>query len=214
MSGLVTGPGAASRERFSAGEHDAPPGAALAIPEFQIVPRVGLVLSAVVLIALVAAVASNAPWPLQFVHVVFGSAWTVVDLFVGLAIGPILGSMPLPARIQFTTRFMPKMVVLMPTLVTATLVGGWQLATKLGTNRTSYAEHGWVVASLIVVGVMAVLALGLLEPANIAVLTELKKKKPNTEVIAKLMRRFVYCSGILGVMQIATFVIMTKLASS
>jgi hypothetical protein len=214
MSGLATGPEAGSRGHLSAGAHDAPRGAALAIPEFQIVPRVGLVLSAVVLVALVAAVASNALWPLEFMHVVFGSAWTIVDLFVGLMIGPILGSMPIPARIQFTTRFMPKMVVLMPTLVTATLVGGWQLATKLGTNRTSYPEHGWVVASLIVVGVMAVIALGLLEPANIAVLTELKKKQPNPEVIGKLMHRFVYCSGILGVMQVATFVIMTKLASS
>ena len=214
MTGLAAGPEEVSRGESPADTHDAPSGAAPAIPEFQIVPRVGLVLSAVVLVALVAAVSSNALWPLEFMHVVFGSAWTIVDLFVGLLIGPILGSMPVPARIQFTVRFMPKMVVLMPTLVTATLVGGWQLATKLGTNRTSYPEHGWLVASFIVVGVMAVIALGLLEPANIAVLTELKKKRPNPEVIGRLMRRFVYCSGIVGLMQVATFVIMTKLASS
>ena len=43
----------------------------------------------------------------------------------------------------------------------------------------SNPNHGWVVASYIVVGVMAVLALGLLEPANIAVLFELKKPRPN-----------------------------------
>ena len=36
-----------------------------------------------------------------------------------------------------------------------------------------------MVASFIVVGVMAVIALGLLEPANIAVLFELKKPRPN-----------------------------------
>ncbi|MGA8336391.1 MAG: hypothetical protein WB761_16740, partial [Solirubrobacteraceae bacterium] len=70
-----------------------------------------------------------------------------------------------------------------------------------------------VVASYIIVGVMAVLALGLLEPANIAVLVELKKPRPNPEVIERLMKRFLYCAGILGVMQIATLVIMTKLAS-
>src|SRR5271155_3449060 len=152
------------------------PDDALAIPDFDIVPRVGLALSGVVLVALVVVVVTNRLWPLEFMHVVFGSAWTIVDLFVGLLVGPILGSMPVPARIQFTVRFMPKMVVLMPTLVTATLVAGWQLSTFLGTNQTSYPEHGWVVASFIVVGVMAVLALGLLEPANIAVLTELKKE--------------------------------------
>jgi hypothetical protein len=188
-------------------------GEALAIPEFEIVPRIGLILSAIVLVGLVVAVSANALWPLEFVHVVAGAGWTVIDLFVGLIVGPILSQMPVPARIQFTTRFMPKMVVLMPTLVTATLVAGWQLSTKLGTNLSSYHNHAWLVASFIVVGVMSVIALGLLEPANIAVLTELKKKRPNGAVIEGLMKRFVYCSGLLGLLQVATFVIMTKLSS-
>ncbi len=61
---------------------------------------------------------------------------------------------------------------------------------------------------------MAVLALGLLEPANIAVLFELKKPRPNPAVIERLMKRFMYCAGVLGVLQIATLVIMTKLAAS
>jgi hypothetical protein len=84
----------------------------------------------------------------------------------------------------------------------------------MGTNLTSYPQHGWVVASMIVVGVMSIIALGLLEPANIAVLVELKKPRPNPAVIERLMKRFIYAAGILGVMQIATLVIMTKLASS
>ena len=67
---------------------------------------------------------------------------------------------------------------------------------------------------MIVVGVMAIVALGLLEPANIAVLVELKKPRPNPQVIERLMKRFIYAAGITGAMQIATFVIMTKLASS
>jgi hypothetical protein len=58
-----------------------------------------------------------------------------------------------------------------------------------------------------------VIALGLLEPANIAVLIELKKPRPNPEVIEHLMKRFVYSAGVLGVMQIATLVIMTKLGA-
>jgi hypothetical protein len=33
-------------------------------------------------------------------------------------------------------------------------------------------------------------------------------------VIERLMKRFMYCAGILGLMQIATLVIMTKLGSS
>jgi hypothetical protein len=186
----------------------------LQIPKFDIVPRVGLVISAVLIALVIVAIAVNKLWPLMFFHVSGGAAWTIIDLFLGLILGPIMGMMSPPARVEFTTRLMPKMVVLMPTVVTITLAAGWQLATKTGTNLTSYPNHGWVVASFVVVGVMSILALGLLEPANIAVLVELKKDRPNPAVIEKLMKRFIYCAGILGLMQILTLIFMTQLAST
>jgi hypothetical protein len=183
------------------------------IPPFQIVPRIGLVIITPLLGLLIAAIAVNKLWPLIFFHVAGGAAWTIIDLFLGLVLGPILGSLSIPARIEFTTKLMPKMVVIMPTVVTMTLAAGWQLATKMGTNLTTYPHHSWIVASFIVVGVMSVIALGLLEPANIAVLVELKKPRPNPAVIERLMKRFIYSAGVLGAMQVATLVIMTKLAA-
>jgi len=200
----ITAPPAAAEA-----EH-APPAGPL---DFEIVPLKGLPIVAVIMALLIAAIASNKLWPLTFFHVAGGAAWTIIDLFLGLVLGPIMGRMSVPARIEFTTKLMPKMVLIMPTVVTATLAAGWQLATYLGTNLTSNPLHGWVVASMIVVGVMAILALGLLEPANIAVLFELKKPRPNPVIIERLMKRFIYCSGILGIMQVATLVIMTKLSS-
>jgi hypothetical protein len=185
----------------------------LEIPDFEIVPRVGLIFVGIALVCLIVAIAANKLWPLMFLHVGGGAAWTIVDLFLGLILGPIIGRMSIPARVEFTTRLMPKMVLIMPTVVTLTLVAGWQLGLETGNVFSTSPNHGWVVASYIVVGVMAVLALGLLEPANIAVLIELKKPRPNPHVIERLMKRFIYCAGILGVMQIATLVIMTKLAS-
>jgi hypothetical protein len=192
---------------------DAEPAAAHTPLDFEIVPLKGLPIVAVVMGLLIAAIAANKLWPLEFFHVAGGAAWTIIDLFLGLVLGPIMGKMSVPARIEFTTKLMPKMVLIMPVVVTATLAAGWQLATYLGTNITSNPLHGWVVASMIVVGVMAILALGLLEPANVAVLFELKKPRPNPVVIERLMKRFIYCAGVLGVMQVATLVIMTKLAS-
>jgi len=180
-------------------------------PDFEIVPRIGLMIAAVAAVLLIVAIAVNKLWPLEFLHVAGGAAWTIIDLFLGLVLGPIMGRMSVPARVEFTTKLMPKMVVIMPVVVTLTLAAGWQLSTNLGTNLTAFPNHDWVVASMIVVGVMAVIALGLLEPANIAVLIELKKRRPNPEVIEKLMKRFVYSAGVLGIMQIATLVIMTKL---
>jgi hypothetical protein len=183
-------------------------------PDFDIVPRKGLVLVAIAMVALIVAIAANKLWPLMFLHVAAGAAWTIIDLFLGLVLGPILGHLSVPARIEFTTKLMPKMLLIMPTVVTLTLAAGWQLGANLGTVLSTYPLHGWVVASFIVVGVMSVLALGLLEPANIAVLIELKKPRPNPQVIERLMKRFIYCAGVLGAMQIATLVIMTKLGAS
>lgn len=194
-------------------QEGAPPGPP-PVPPFTIVPRVGVAIAAVILVLLVVSIAGNWLWPLDFFHVAGGGLWTGIDLFVGLAIGPIIGRMSVPARIEFSTRFMPKMLVIMPTLVIVTLAAGYQLARHLGNLQPNYPLHGWLVASYIVVGVMAVIALGLLEPANLAVLFELKKPRPNGERIGRLMRIFVYTAGITGAMQIATLVIMTKLASS
>ncbi len=190
----------------------APP--ALEIPDFKVVPPMGLVFAAIATAAVVVAIAVDKLWPLTFLHVAGGAAWTIIDLFLGLVLGPIMGAMPPPARVQFTTRLMPKMVVIMPIVVGMTLAAGWQLGVHTGDAFASSGVHGWVLASFIVVGVMSVLALGLLEPANIAVLIELKKPRPRPEVIEHLMKRFIYCAGILGAMQVATLVIMTKLGSS
>ena len=181
---------------------------------FEIVPLRGLPIVAVVLVGLVVTIATNQLWSIDFFHVVGGGVWTALDLFLGFVIGPILGRLSIPARIEFTTRFMPKMVLIMPTLVVCTLAAGWQLARHLGYLNNGYSHHGWIVASFIVVAVMAVVALGVLEPANIAVLFELRKPQPNGEIIARLMRRFIVTAGITGAMQVATLVIMTRLATT
>jgi len=182
-------------------------------PKIQIVPVRGLPIVAVVLAGLVAAIATNKLWPLTFYHVVGGGLWTALDLFLGLVIGPILAKMSIQARMEFSARFMPKMLLIMPTLVTMTLASGWQLARLVGNLEVAYPKHWWLTASFIVVGVMAVIAIGILEPANLAVLFEMRKPQPNGELIGKLMRRFIYTAGITGVMQVATLIIMTRLSS-
>ncbi|TAM45156.1 MAG: hypothetical protein EPN61_06425 [Burkholderiaceae bacterium] len=182
-------------------------------PEFEVVPLRGLPIVGLVFVVLIIAIAFNKLWPLIFLHVAFGAAWTIIDLFMGFTLGPIMGKMSAPARTEFMIRLMPKMLLIMPTVVTVTLAAGWQLGTLMGTVNTSFYNHGWIVASYIVVGIMAVIALGLLEPANVAVLFELKKAKPNPAVVGKLMKRFIYSAGATGALQVATLVIMTKIAA-
>jgi hypothetical protein len=178
------------------------------------VPLRGLPVVAAVLAGLVATVATNTLWAVDFFHVVSGGIWTTLDLFLGFVLGPILGRLPVPARTELTTRLMPKLMLIMPTVVVCTLAAGFQLARHLGYLYPTYPDHAWVVASFVVVALMAVIALGLLEPANLAVLFELGKPRPDGEVIGRLMRRFVATAGITGAMQVATLVIMTRLATS
>ena len=181
--------------------------------KIQIVPLAGLPVVAVLIGFVIYAIASNKFWPLMFCHVAGGALWTSIDLFVGLALGPIIGGMSPPARAEFTAKFMPKMVIIMPTVVTMTLATGLQIALHLGTLSINSTARNWLIASMIVVGIMAVVALGVLEPANITVLWEMNKPNPNPEIIATMMKRFVYTAGITGVMQVATLIIMTRVAT-
>jgi hypothetical protein len=190
--------------------HDA---AAAPRPDFEVVPLQGLPIVGVVLVALIVAIAANKLWALEFFHVAAGGLWTSFDLFLGFVLGPIIGRMAVPARVDLTTKLMPKLLLIMPTLVTCTLASGWQLGRVLGTIDSGYVNHGWIVASYVVVGVMAVIALAVLEPANVAVLFELKKRRPDPAIIGNLMKRFIYTAGITGAMQVTTLVIMTKVAT-
>jgi len=197
--------------RLPAGTLDAVPGPPR--PQIQVVPLRGLPIVAAVVAFVIASIAGNWLWALTFCHVVGGALWTAIDLFVGLIVGPILGRLSIPARAEFSARFMPKMVLLMPTLVLMTLAAGFQLALKEGNLAPTSPNHAWLIVSYCVVGVMAVIALGVLEPANIAVLVEMRKPAPDGEVIARLMRRFLVTAGITGVMQVATLIIMTRVAT-
>ena len=58
---------------------------------------------------MIAAIAANKLWPLAFLHFVGGASWTIIDLFLGFVIGPILGALSPPAKVEFSTRLMPKM---------------------------------------------------------------------------------------------------------
>src|ERR1700731_5437564 len=182
-------------------------------PKILVVPLKGLPFAAVCVIFVFVAIGTNGKWMLMFAHVAGGGLWTGIDLFVGLVIGPIMGRMSLPARAEFASKFMPAMVIIMPTVVTMNLGSGFQIARMVGNLNPASPNHPWLIASMCVVGVMAVIALGILEPANIAVLFEMNKPVPNGERIGRLMKRFIYTAGITGLMQVATLAIMTRVAT-
>lgn len=123
-----------------------------------------------------------------------------------------MGSVSIFARVEFQKRLMPKMLLIMPTVVVCTMAAGFQLARYQHRLGLHYPHSAWLIASYIIVGIMTLIALGLLEPANVTVLFELKKPQPNPEVVGALMKRFIYSAGLTGLMRVATLIIMTRLA--
>ncbi|HJU36186.1 MAG TPA: DUF4149 domain-containing protein [Gaiellaceae bacterium] len=178
-----------------------------------LVPTRLLTVPATALALLLAAIFSNALWPLDFLHVAGGGLWTGIDLFMGFVVGPIMRRLDPPVRGAVMRRLMPKMMVVMPTLALTTMTAGWQLARKTGFLDTPYPRHWWLVASFVIVAVLALTAFAVLLPANVGVLLELRKEQPDGQRIQRLMSRYTVCTAIQGCMQIATLVVMTRIAT-
>ena len=178
------------------------------------VPLLGVGVALLVIVALIVTIASNSVFGLDFFHVFAGALWISTDLFMGFIIGPIMSRLDIPARMVFAKKLMTTMMVVMPTVVICTLTAGWQLARVDNFFTTPYSpQHGWILAALIVVALLSILAYTFLEPANIVVLMELRKPEPNGLLIGRMMKRFLYTAGILGVLQLSIIVIMVRLAT-
>jgi hypothetical protein len=178
-----------------------------------LVPTRLLAIPAFAVVLLLAGIFSNRLWLLDLLHVGAGALWTGVDLFMGFVVGPVLRGLEPPVRAAVMRRLMPKMMVVMPTLALTTMTAGWQLARKVGVLDTAYPRHWWVVASFVIVAILALTAFAVLLPANIGVLMELRKPQPNGQLIGRLMSRYTVCTAIQGCMQIATLVVMTRIAT-
>jgi hypothetical protein len=178
-----------------------------------LIPTRLLAIPGAAVVLLLAAIFSNRLWPLDFLHVAAGGLWTGVDLFMGFVVGPVMRRLDPPVRGAVMRRLMPKMMVVMPTLALTTMTAGWQLARKLGVLETPYPRHWWLVASFVIVAVLALTAFAVLLPANVGVLTELRKPQPDGQRIQTLMSRYTACTAVQGCMQIATLVVMTRIAT-
>ena len=149
-------------------------------------------------------------WLLNWVHVFFGLAWTGIDLFMGFVLGPILRRLDPLLRRTVSQELSARFFFLFPMLATVTPTAGWELAKRLGYLDVPYPQHYWVDAALALVAVMAVLGIGMLSPINLRVLWELRKPEPNMQLVARLMRIYLFITAVEAVLQLSTVVVMTR----
>jgi uncharacterized membrane protein len=168
---------------------------------------------AVALAAMTAVIASHHLWSLNFVHVFCGLLWTGIDLFMGFVLGPILRAVDIAARKAVLLRLTPRTLFLMPTLAIITGTTGWYLAEDMGFNALSWPQYGWVAAALALVILLTIQGLGYLLPANLRVCLELQRDNPDSARIAKLTNHYFLAVALQGVMQVATIIVMARLAT-
>jgi hypothetical protein len=169
--------------------------------------------AAIALVVMVAVIVSHHLWSLNFVHVFCGLLWTGIDLFMGFVLGPILRVIDLSARKAVLLRLTPRTLFLMPTLAIITGTTGWFLAEDMGFAALNWPQYSWVAAALALVILMTIQGLGYLLPTNLRVCVELQKDSPDAATIGKLTNRYFMAVASQGVMQVATIVIMARLAT-
>jgi hypothetical protein len=160
---------------------------------------------------MVAAIAADNLWFLDYVHVFSSLLWTGIDLFMGFVLGPILRRVDLPVRRDIMRRLTPRTLFLMPTVSIISGTSGWFLAVKLGYTALDWPAYGWIVAALVLVTLMTIQGLGFLTPVNVFVCMELQKANPDMTRVAAWMQRYFYVVATQGIMQVAIIVVMTRL---
>lgn len=170
----------------------------------------GLILPLVGIAVMIAAIVSEIPWFLNFVHVMTGVLWTGIDLFMGFVVGPILKAVTLDTRRAIISRLMPRMLLLMPTLAIVTGTSGWYLAKLLGFLDMGYPQFWWIVAALAIIVLLTIQGIGILLPTNLRVYLELRKPHPDEARIGGWMKKYVIVTALQGAMQVAMIVIMAR----
>lgn len=169
--------------------------------------------AALAIAVMTAVIVAGSDWWLNFTHVLAGSLWTGIDLFMGFVLGPIIRRLPSETRKGIIAGLVPRTLVLMPTLSIITATAGWFLAKRLGYLDAPYPEYFWILAALGIVTILTIQGLGILLPTNLMLYFEMQKPAPDAEKIGRWMRIYVYVVAFQGVMQVAIYVVMARIAT-
>lgn len=152
---------------------------------------------------------------LNYAHIMAGAFWTGIDLFMGFILGPVLGGMEPKDRATVFRRLIPKMTFLMPVLATVTIMSGIELAERLNlaslSNPSTFLSNPWLLAVVIIVGMLTAQGFGLLLPNEIRVFRQLLSETPDIGKISRLGMMNAKLGGVQGILQLAVIFVMANL---
>jgi hypothetical protein len=158
---------------------------------------------------LIVALATRSLFLLTYAHVITGGTWTGFDVFMGLVMSRILGSLEIPQRVEVAKRLTPTTFFVLPSLAAVAVTSGIYLALAEGKfDLTS----PWIFAAGAIVVVLTVQGFGIFMPNGLRILIELGKHQPDFAKIARLNMRTIRLAGVQAVLQVLLIVVMSHLA--
>ena len=158
---------------------------------------------------LIVALATRSVFLLTYAHVITGGTWTGFDIFMGLVLSRILGSLEIPQRVEVAKRLTPTTFFLLPSLAAVAVTSGIYLA--LSEGKFDLGSPAILAAGAIVV-VLTVQGFGIFMPNGLRILIELGKHQPDFGLIARLNMRTIRLAGIQAALQVLLIVVMSYLA--
>jgi hypothetical protein len=144
---------------------------------------------------------------LNYVHIMAGSLWTGIDIYLGFVLGPVLRRLEPEERVAVFKRLMPRMTFLMPVLVGVTFTSAFELTNRVGLPLDSPL----IIAALVVAGILGIQGLGFLLPNEVRIFRQLLSDKPDTGKIGQLGMQNARLAGIQGLFQLAIIFIMASI---
>lgn len=169
----------------------------------------GLPLLLIPIIFLVAIMISGNFYLLEYFHVLSGSAWTGMDLIMGIFFAYIMHGLRNEEKVEVSKRLIPVMLFFMPAIATSTITAGIYLAFAMNINV--YSSYFIAVAVL----AMALIITGftIFLPNELRIYLELIHGGTNVNKIVRLTMMNIRLSLIQLILQLTIIVFMAHFAT-
>ncbi len=169
----------------------------------------GFILLLTPLIILIGILTSRNFFLLEYFHVVSGSAWTGMDLIMGIFFAYIMKGLRNDERAEVSKRLIPVMLFFMPAITTTTITAGIYLALAMHINLFS---NYFIIVSILV---LALMASGLLVflPNELRIYLELVRGGKNIKKIVSLTMINIKLSLVQLILQLTLIVFMAHFAT-
>lgn len=145
---------------------------------------------------------------LEYFHVISGSAWTGMDLVMGIFFAYIMKNVTDIERAQISRRLIPVMMFFMPAIATTTITAGIYTAMSLKINFFNY----YFIAVAILALTMMVLGLLIFLPNELRIYMEMSRGGKKVDKIVKLTMFNLRISLIQLILQIVIIGFMANFA--